>query len=158
MKLSFIVVLALALAPAQGASAQQTVDERNAALEREARQIEACLIAPCCFTQQVSLHQSEAAEQVRQDIRARLRAGQKREAILQAYVDRYGTRILVEPRMEGLGLLLVVVPAVLLVVTAWGLAVVVRRSAQHPTFAAPAADAGAASLSQRLDDELRDLD
>ena len=47
-------------------------------LEIEARTIDAMLIAPCCFQQQVSLRQSAAAEEVRRDVRARLAAGQTR--------------------------------------------------------------------------------
>lgn len=60
------LVVALGIAMAVGVHAQD--------LERDAREIEAALIAPCCFSQQVSVHQSPAADEVRKDIRKRLAA------------------------------------------------------------------------------------
>ena len=48
-------------------------------LEREARVVDAMLIAPCCFSQQVSVHQSPAADEVRRDVRRRLAEGQSRQ-------------------------------------------------------------------------------
>ena len=70
-------------------------------VEAEARAIDAMLIAPCCFTQQVSVHPSPAAEDVRRDVRARLAAGQTRQQILDTYLARYGTRILAAPPARG---------------------------------------------------------
>jgi cytochrome c-type biogenesis protein CcmH len=131
--------------------------------EREARAIETMLVAPCCFSQQVSEHQSEAADEVRRDVRARLAAAQTRQEILDAYVAQYGKRILAEPPARGFDAVLYVLPAVTLVLSAGLLAVVVRRFAR--ARAAPATtgpDGGAAPPDPddeaRLDDELRDLD
>lgn len=149
-----MVVVLIALAGARGSSAQS-----SAALEAEARRIESMLIAPCCFTQQVSLHQSEASEQVRQDIRVRLNAGQTRDQILDAYVDQYGKRILAEPEMKGFGVLAIAIPAVLLALTGWGLAIVIRRFARvRPSGPQPVGVTVPTSLVERLDTELRDLD
>jgi hypothetical protein len=50
--ISVAIVVALSIAPALA----------NVDLEREARAIETMLIAPCCFSQQVSVHQSAAAD------------------------------------------------------------------------------------------------
>ncbi|HUL74628.1 MAG TPA: cytochrome c-type biogenesis protein CcmH, partial [Vicinamibacterales bacterium] len=82
-----------------------------AALEREAHAIDDALVAPCCFTQQVSVHHSQAAEDVREDVRVRLASGQTREQILDAYVGIYGKRILAEPPPAGFDLTLYVAPA-----------------------------------------------
>ena len=76
--LRLVVIGALSLAVAGAGVA--------ADVEREAREIEAMLIAPCCFSQQVSVHQSPAADEVRADVRARLAAGETRQQILDAYV------------------------------------------------------------------------
>jgi cytochrome c-type biogenesis protein CcmH len=146
-----VIFLALATGPALAA--------QPAAVEEEARRIETMLIAPCCFSQQVSEHQSEASLQVRQDIRARLGAGQTREQILDAYVNQYGKRILAEPEMKGFGALAIAIPAVLLALTGLGLAVVVRRFArERPAGPRPALETVPPALVERLDTELRDLD
>jgi cytochrome c-type biogenesis protein CcmH len=149
------VVLLLVAAFASPAWAQ-TSD-----LEREARQLEAMLIAPCCFSQQVSLHQSEAASEVKRDIRHRLAAGETRQQILDAYTAQYGKRILVEPPAEGFDRVLYVLPPLGLILTAALTVVLVRRFAARGALAPPApAPAGPpdAAYSAALDDELRDLD
>ncbi len=129
-------------------------------VERDARELETRLIAPCCFSQQVSLHQSEAATEVRRDIRRRLSAGESREQILDAYVAQYGKRILVEPPAEGFDRILYVLPPLGLILTAALTIVLVRRFAARGHAAAPAAPAGSVdqAYSAVLDDELRDLD
>lgn len=132
-------------------------------VERDARAIEAMLIAPCCFSQQVSVHQSAAADEVRQDVRKRLAAGESRDQILQAYVQRYGKRILVEPPAEGFDRVLYVLPPLGLVATAAFVVLLVRRFARAaPAGAGPAAD-GTGPLAdngydEKLSDQLRDLD
>ena len=129
-------------------------------VERDARALETRLIAPCCFSQQVSLHQSEAAAEVRRDIRRRLSAGESREQILGAYVAQYGRRILVEPPAEGFDAILYVLPPLGLLLTAALTIVLVRRFAARGQAAAPAGPAGTVdqAYSAVLDDELRDLD
>ena len=134
----------------------------QADLEREARDIEAMLIAPCCFSQQVSVHQSEAADEVRRDVRARLAAGQTRQQILDAYVETYGARILAEPPSSTLTFYLP--PIIAFVASAGLLLLVVRRFARRSTAPAQAAidpaprSSPSAAAELRLDDELRDLD
>jgi cytochrome c-type biogenesis protein CcmH len=129
-------------------------------VEAEARAIDAMLIAPCCFTQQVSVHQSPAAGEVRRDVRARLAAGQTRQQILDAYAAQYGTRILAAPPARGFALTLYVVPFVLIIASAGLVAVVVRRFTRQPPVPTAAVQEGTTSPDdgERLDDELRDLD
>jgi len=127
-------------------------------LERAAEAIDAALIAPCCFMQQVSVHPSRAAEEVRRDVRARLAAGESRQQILDAYVARYGRRILAEPPPAGFGVALYAGAIVLLLASlaavALGLERVVRRTARPPVVTA-GVDPG---IAARLDDELAMLD
>jgi cytochrome c-type biogenesis protein CcmH len=139
------------------------ISASGADLEREAREIEESLIAPCCFSQQVSVHQSAAAGEVRQDIRRRLRAGQTRAQITDAYVERYGKRILAQPPAEGFDRLLYILPPFALVLTAALVVIVVRRFTAHvsrvPAEGVAGAPAGAEDSYQAdLDAELRDLD
>jgi len=132
---------------------------RGADLEREARAIDAMLVAPCCFTQQVSVHQSGAAQEVKEDVRRRLAAGETRQQILDAYVAQYGKHILAEPPAEGFDLMLYVVPPVALVASLGLIALLIRRISRPRAAAASAADSGAPhDFDERLDDELRDLD
>lgn len=146
---SLALVLALGLAPALPG-----VD-----VEREARALEAMIIAPCCFSQQVSVHQSPAADEVRKDVRLRLAAGQTREQILNAYVSQYGKRILAEPPAQGFDLALYVLPPLLLVLSAALVIVVIRRFSHRPAEVTPLAPpVSSGTYDARLDDELRDLD
>jgi cytochrome c-type biogenesis protein CcmH len=131
----------------------------GADLEGEARALEAMLIAPCCFSQQVSVHHSPAADEVRKDVRARLAAGETREQILSAYVAQYGKRILAEPPAEGFDRALYVLPPLLLIVSAALVVVVLRRFSRRPAVVADVAPpVASATYDARLDDELRDLD
>src|SRR5512134_3589387 len=150
-----LATLVLALAAAAVVTA--------ADVERDARVIETMLVAPCCFTQQVSLHQSAAAAEVRQDIRRRLGAGESQEQILQAYVQRYGKRILVQPPAEGFDRMLYILPPVGFVLTAGVVVLLVRRFASAaPSGGAAGADGTGVArddgYASRLDDQLRDLD
>ena len=142
------------------ASAQLTGE----ALEQEARVIDAMLIAPCCFSQQVSVHKSPAADEAKADIRARLAAGQTRQQILDAYVEQHGKHVLAEPPAVGFDRVLYVLPFVMLAGSLGLIALVVRRFTGRSTGKAAMAgipsDAQADSdgLVTQLDDDLRDLD
>ena len=127
--------------------------------EDEARALEALLIAPCCFTQQVSVHQSPAADEVRRDVRARLAAGQTRQQILDAYEARYGRKVLADPPARGFDVTLYVMPLAIFLGSIALLTVVVRRFAGRQLApAGPSVAAADPQANARLDDELRDLD
>jgi cytochrome c-type biogenesis protein CcmH len=130
-------------------------------LEREAKQIEALLIAPCCWSQQVSVHQSPAADEIRQNIRRMLADGKSRQQILDAYVAEYGDRILAEPPARGFSRLFHVGPWLLLVASV-GLVFVVIRRLRAPAAAPARTDQASPppdeAESERIDEELRNLD
>ena len=131
-------------------------------VEAEAHAIEAMLIAPCCFSQQVSVHHSPAADEVRADIRRRLAAGETREQILDAYVAQYGKRILAQPPAEGVGWLLYITPPLALVFTLGLLWYLVRHMTKREPSARLAsgttASVGPHGYAATLEQELRDLD
>ena len=151
-------LLAFVLVSTVAARAQPTLGPD---LEREARQLETMLVAPCCWSQQVSVHQSPAADEMKKDIRRRLTEGKTRQQILDAYVVEFGERILIEPPARGFKRTLYVLPIVLLVLSAAVLSVIVKRMSRAPALAA--GPAGGATdtrnaYDERLNDELRDLD
>jgi cytochrome c-type biogenesis protein CcmH len=131
------------------------------ALERDAKQLEAKLMAPCCWAQQVSLHQSPAADEIRQHIRKLLSEGKTSEQILDFYVAQYGDRILAEPPARGFSRLIYVAPWVFLVTSVGLVFVVIRRLravSPAPARAERPAAAPTEAEADRIDEELRNLD
>jgi cytochrome c-type biogenesis protein CcmH len=129
-------------------------DAQTTARERE---IEDNLIAPCCWTQPVSQHYSEAADQIRKEVHEMVAAGKSRDEILDYYVAKYGERILATPRARGFNRLVYVLPWAALILGALILAAIFRRfRAQTP--AAPQHAAAAADTSGPLAPDSRYLD
>lgn len=158
MRAVLLFFLALVVAPAIVQAESTPLEAVN--LEGLAKQIEADLIAPCCWSQQVSEHQSPIATEMRADIRRRLAGGQTRDQILDAYVAEHGARILAVPPAKGFNYLLFAVPPFLFVATAGFVIFFVRRAARGGQMA-PAPQPAATETDQyarQLDDELRDLD
>ena len=56
--------------------------------------IEGRLMAPCCWTQTIDIHDSEISLSMKHEIRRRLRNGESAEAIQASFVDRYGPKIM----------------------------------------------------------------
>lgn len=128
--------------------------------EETAHEIERMLIAPCCWSQPVAQHYSEAADQIRKEVRVLLAAGKSKQEILDYYVSRYGERILASPRPRGFNLLAYVLPAIFLLSGAGVVVLFLKkqtmRSADQslPALAEPLLDEQYAS---RVERELREL-
>jgi cytochrome c-type biogenesis protein CcmH len=174
---SIVLALWLAAWQAPGVVAQPqpqpvVVAPLPPAVEQEARQIERMLIAPCCWMQPVSEHQSQASEDVKLQIRAWLQAGRTRQQVLDAFVEHYGVRILAEPPNTGFSRFLYLTPVIVFGVSGVGLFVLVRRMTAARKVAATAnrsapLDAGgpdaqpvptSSTDEERLDEELREMD
>ena len=155
----FIAVLAGILISALPGQAQPAADPAG---EREAKRLEAMVIAPCCWSQQVSVHQSPAADEMKKDIRKQLSEGKTPQQILDGYVAQYGERILAEPPARGFKRTLYVLPVLLLIVSGVVLSLVVKRMAGQSALADGPAEpqtlTGKDAYGDRLNDELRDLD
>jgi cytochrome c-type biogenesis protein CcmH/NrfF len=67
--------------------------ERQARIER----LEKAVLAPCCYTQTVALHQSEIAVKMRLEIAKWVEEGKTDDEILATYAERYGDKVLVDP-------------------------------------------------------------
>ena len=64
----------------------------------EARRIEARFVSPCCWRENLAVHDSAVAKQLRSEIAQMVASGQTESQIVDEYVARYGERILREPR------------------------------------------------------------
>ncbi len=101
--LAFLVLLAAA--PGGANPGQQARIER----------LENTLLAPCCYAEPVSRHRSEAALQMRREIRDWIARGWSDREILDHYKQLYGVRVLIEP--EGaLRLWVYVIPSMTAVI------------------------------------------
>ena len=107
----------------------------------QVREIEDSLIAPCCWSQPVSQHYSEVAEQIRNEVQAMVASGKSRDEILDYYVAKYGERILATPRPKGFNSLVYILPWAALIVGALVLAMLLKklRSPDPAATAEPAA-------------------
>ena len=167
---SVAVLLVTGVEPATAQAPAPATVVLPAALEKEARQIERMLIAPCCWMAPVSEHNSPASDEVKQQIREWLGRGMTRQQVLDAFVERYGVRILAEPPNKGAGRYLYTAPWLVFGLSAIGLVVLVKKLTASRAAAAPAAetspvrsepapaDPDRRAYEERLDEELRDMD
>ena len=59
--------------------------------------LERRVFAPCCYTESVTIHQSEIAVKMRLEIAKWVEQGRTDEEILGTYVARYGDKALIDP-------------------------------------------------------------
>lgn len=84
MKLILGIVLAVGLAEAALSPEQQ----------KRSDDLQAKLLAPCCYREPVGIHQSEIAVKMRVEIARMVGEGKTDSEIIQAYVQRYGKDVL----------------------------------------------------------------
>jgi len=147
------VVLVLVLLPVLASGQSQ---------EEKAKDLEAKIIAPCCWSQPVSQHYSQAADDIRLEIRRMLAQGKSSQEILDYYVAKYGERILASPRPQGFNLLAYLLPYLSLGLGMVGLVVVLKhlRGRARPAEAGQGVSirAADAKYAERVDRELRELE
>ena len=87
---------------------------------RQARidRLEAALLAPCCYTQTIAVHQSEVAVKMRLEVAKWVEQGKEDDEILAAYVSQYGKKVLVDPKTLPRGWMLFIPWAVVGLATA----------------------------------------
>lgn len=122
-----------------GAPTAAQLKSKAADVEALARQIEQVLIAPCCYTQTIAEHRSEASEQMRQEIRDMIQKGMSRQQVLDFYVAKYGERILAASRPKGFNLTAYILPGLGIVAGAGIVALLLRRW-KSPLSPTPAPD------------------
>ena len=131
------------------------------------RAIQGRLIAPCCWNQTLDSHESPLADQLRAEIRTRLRGGESAATIEADIVSRYGERVRAVPHnhdTRGNVPLMVAVAMFASVVLLGRLAMSWVRRGNAPPAEAPAPALSAAEArtrddyDARVDDELARLD
>jgi cytochrome c-type biogenesis protein CcmH len=134
-----LMLAILAAIPVQGAT-----------LEEMAREIDGKVMAPCCWSQPVSQHYSQAADDIRRATRQMLAAGKSEQEILDYYVSVYGERILASPRARGFTLLVWILPWLFFIAGFVFLVFLLRSwTRKKPAMAA------VSSAAVRLDENLR---
>lgn len=96
-------------------------------------------MAPCCWQENVAVHRSEVAGQMRAEIARMVASGKTEEQIVDMYVARYGERILREPR-GARHWWLMLVPVGCFVLATAGLVAYIRRQRRASTIASKVAD------------------
>jgi len=145
------VMLTLALA---GPAMSQPLDER-------ARSLEGKLMAPCCWTQPVAQHYSDAADKMRKEIREMLASGSSEQQVLDHYVAQYGERILASPRARGFNLLAYILPWFFFAAAGTLLVLLLRRWRRGGIPVKPAIQPASAAIdpyAERIEKELREFD
>ena len=128
-----------------------------------ASRLEGRLLAPCCWDssrQTLDIHGSPIANELRREIRRRLKAGETPESVEVDLVNRYTTKILAAPPDSPIAHLGTLLSFGL--VGAGGLAAVLvarwRRRGPGPKKDGAAAPSSRDEWDERLDDELRDAE
>jgi len=158
---SFVTMLALALAAvAAGLRAQAGPDTIvQARDETRALRIYSGLMSPFCPGLTVASCPSPGAEEMRQEVRRRLGAGEGEPTIVAALVATYGAEILGAPPANRWGLALWIPPGLALLLGGGALAWWLRRRASAATEHAADPDAPALeidrALQARLEEELQ---
>jgi len=100
------------------------------------RRIEERFIAPCCWSENVAVHRSEVAAEMRTEIAKMLAEGKTEDQIVARFVAQYGERVLIVPRGPS-AVWLAIIPwvalALGLLILAWFIR---RRRAAEPAQAA----------------------
>jgi cytochrome c-type biogenesis protein CcmH/NrfF len=72
----------------------ETAEQQQARVDR----LEHAVLAPCCYTESVAIHQSEIALKMRLEIVKWVATGKSDQEILDTYAGLYGAKVLVDPR------------------------------------------------------------
>ncbi len=153
---SFLLICGLALVAGFGWSAQ--VEDSD--LYAQAKELEALLIAPCCWRAPIGDHQSDIAGEMKQEVRQMLQEGRTHQEILDHYVEQYGVRILAVPPQEGFNRMSFLMPIVFVVFGFAVVGIILQRWRRQSSEAiSPPADATVSDeISRRIQKELDEMD
>ncbi len=108
-------------------------------------------MAPCCYTGLLRDHHSGEAEEMKEEIHSMLAEGRTESEIVDAFVARYGERILSNPPERGFNRLAILMPVLAVAV---GAVVVGRILRRQKARAAAARAAAPSSIDPTMDDRI----
>jgi len=121
------------------------------------------LLAPCCWTQTLDIHESELATSLRAEVVTRVAAGEPAAAIEDDFAARYGERIRAIPRGRDPRIAVAFGSAAIALAALVGMGLALRRwvrrePASRTKDARPRPNDADDAYDVRLDEELRALD
>lgn len=134
--LKTMALMAVTLCAARPAHAQDTAvvsripavrTSADSVLEARTAAVAATLRCPVCQGESIQDSPADLAQQMREVVRERLRAGETPDQIKAYFVSKYGEWILLEPTSSGLNVLLYVLPVLLVIGGLAFVVVLVRR-------------------------------
>jgi cytochrome c-type biogenesis protein CcmF len=170
---SVIFGIMLAATPAAHAQTMPSMPDTNTGTVRIESDLERSIFGSLrcmcgtCARDLLSTCTCETAEEAREKIRAKLQAGETRDAILAAYAAQYGAEGLAVPPNRGVFRAIWVVPVLGIGIGAYGLARLVRSWRRDDGPNVPPRDSSGTgsplretrdAYDARLDDELKDID
>jgi cytochrome c-type biogenesis protein CcmH len=146
---SHVSLVLLLLILSAGISAQDV----SPSVETRAQGIFRSVMSPYCPGQLLATCPSSAADELRDQIRADLRAGRSASDIESALYRRFGDGVRATPAARGTGLLVWIVPALLFLAGGVIYGIWLRRTSPPTDAESPLAPL-APALADRLEDEL----
>ena len=126
-----------------------------------AHELERHILAPCCYRQPLSDHESPLARELRAEIERRVHDGEAPAQIEASLVRRYSERVRVDPPSGcaiGFALAAVIIAGILVVIR---IAPTSSRRETRPAMSAPPVERAVEpelAYADRLDDELAEVD
>lgn len=163
--LALVPALALADADEHGHGHRSVAGEDFNTYVEGASRLEGRIMAPCCWMQTIDIHGSPVADELRSEIRRRLKAGETPEAIEASFVQRYGPRILAVPNSSPLGGLATGLAVAFgaagvagyFMLKRWSRASAAKSAERKQPAAEPLAAPRRDALDERLDRELSEI-
>ncbi len=138
--LGLVLVGALAVGSG-GRSGPPTEDQR-------VRRISSVVRCPTCRGLSAAQSDAPPAEAIREEVRRRVQAGETDAEVKGYLVSRYGEDILLQPKTDGVGILVWALPLIGVTVAAGGLVLVLRKRRTRP--GAKVSDADKALVEEAL--------
>jgi cytochrome c-type biogenesis protein CcmH len=123
--------------------------DANPSEAQEVQQIAAGLHCPVCKDLSVADSPAPLAQQMREQIAQRLRAGESPDQIRAEFVAAYGDSVLMSPPKRGLSAVVYVLPAIVIAVGLVVAVTLVRRWVRRPEVEPVDGDAAPMSASDR---------
>ncbi len=107
-------ILVAGVVDAQGPAPVAAPTATDSALERRTRDVASSLRCPVCQGLSIADSPSELAQEMKGLVREQLAAGRTPDEVRAYFIGRYGEWVLLEPKPEGLNLLIYLLPVALL--------------------------------------------